>query len=174
MQKQYWTAISLITIGVLLLFYQMDLVDFSKSDIISYGSVILGIFLLLKSVNRPDKRGILGGVFFTGFGITMVLMREYILPRDDQFGFAAFFLALALANFVYMIFREEKTTNLVWGIIFGLIGGLLLWAYLGYYPSWYVYELIETYWPVILIMIGAGIIVKAYYRKHQSVQIENE
>ncbi len=174
MQKQYWTAISLITIGVLLLLYQMDLLDFSKSDIISYGFVILGVFLLVKSLSRPDKKGILGGVFFTGFGVAMVLMREHILPRSDEFGFAALFIALALANFIYLIFRTDKTTNLIWGIIFGVAGGLFLCVYLGYYPSWYVYDQVETYWPVILIIIGIGIVVKAYYRKHQSAQIEGE
>jgi hypothetical protein len=172
MEKQYWPAIILILVGVLLLLYQVDLIDFSKADIISYGFVILGGFLLINGFNRTDKKGIFGGVFFTSFGISMILMREYLLPRSDEFGFAAFFLALALANFVYLPFRKEKSTNLIWGIIFAAIGSLLLWAYFGYYPSWYVYEQIETYWPVILILIGGGIIYKAYRKKQDSVPIE--
>ncbi len=172
MNKQYWPAILLILIGVLLILYQTDLLDFSIADVISYGFVLIGVILLANSLKRTDKRGILGGVFFTLFGITMILMREHTLPRDDEFGFAAFFLALALGNFVYLPFKKDKTTNLIWGIVFGALGGLLLWVYYGYYPSWYIYEQIEMYWPVILIVVGASMIIKAYVRKRDTEEVE--
>ena len=172
MNKQYWPAILLILIGVLLILYQTDLLDFSIADVISYGFVLIGVILLANSLKRTDKRGILGGVFFTLFGITMILMREHTLPRDDEFGFAAFFLALALGNFVYLPFKKDKTTNLIWGIVFGALGGLLLWVYYGYYPSWYIYEQIEMYWPVILIVMGASMIIKAYVRKRDTEEVE--
>jgi hypothetical protein len=176
MKKQYWPAFLLILAGVLLLLYQMDLFYFSRADLFSYGLTFVGIILLANSFNRPNRKGIFGGVFFTSFGVSMIFMREYIFPRDDEFGFAAFFLALALANFATIPFKTEKTTNLVWGVIFGAVGGALLWASLGYVPTWYIYELLETYWPVILIMIGAGVIYKSYYRsrKLDKVQIENQ
>jgi peptidoglycan/LPS O-acetylase OafA/YrhL len=164
----------LILIGVLLILYQTDLLDFSTADVISYGFVLIGVILLANSINRTDKRGILGGVFFTLFGITMILMREYTLPRDDEFGFAAFFIALALGNFAYLPFKKDKTTNLIWGIVFGALGGLLLWVYYGYYPSWYIYEQIEKYWPVILIVIGASLIIKAYAKRRHAVEIETQ
>ena len=164
MNKQFWPAIILIVVGVLLILYQTDLLDFSSADIISYGFVFIGGVFVVKSLNRPDRRGILGGVFFALFGITMILMREHSLPRDDEFGFAAFFLALALGNFAYLPFKKDKSTNIIWGIVFGAIGGLLLWAHYGYFPSWYIYEQIAMYWPVILIVIGTAMIVKAYVR----------
>jgi len=129
MNKQYWPAIILIVIGVLLILYQTDLLDFSAADVISYGFIILGLIFLINSLNRTDKKGILGGVFFTLFGIAMVLMREHTLPRDDEFGFAAFFIALALGNVAYLPFKKDKTTNIIWGIVFGTLGGLWLWVY---------------------------------------------
>jgi hypothetical protein len=114
----------------------------------------------------------LGGAFFTLFGITMILMREHVLPRDDEFGFAAFFIALALANFIYLPFKKDKSTNLIWGIVFAALGGLLLWAHIGYFPPWFIYEQIETYWPVILIVIGTAMIVKAYMRSRDREEVE--
>jgi hypothetical protein len=172
MKKQYWPAIILISIGALLLLYQTDLIDFSTADVISYGFVLIGIVLLVNSLNRSDKKGLLGGVFFTVFGTTMILMREYILPRNDEFGFAAFFLSLALGNIAYLPFKTDKSTNIVWGSIFGAIGGILLWVYYGYYPSWYIYEQMAIYWPVILIVLGLAMIIKAYLRKRDSDKIE--
>jgi hypothetical protein len=172
MKKQYWPAIILIVIGLLLILYQTDLIDFSIADVMSYGFVLIGVIFLINSLNRTDKKGLLGGVFFTFFGITMILMREYALPRDDEFGFAAFFIALALGNFAYLPFKKDKSTNVIWGIIFGALGGILLYAYYGYYPSWYIYEQIEVYWPVILIVIGGAIIIKAYVRKRDTGEVE--
>ena len=165
MNKQYWPAIILIFIGILLLLNQTDLVDFSFSDVFSYGFVVIGVLLLINSFNRSDKKGLLGGVFFTIFGTTMILMREYVLPRDDEFGFAAFFIALALANFAYLPFKSDKTNNIIWGSIFGALGAILLWVYYGYYPSWYIYDQLAIYWPVILILIGGAMIVKALVHK---------
>jgi hypothetical protein len=172
MKKQYWPAIILISIGALLLLYQTDLIDFSTADVISYGFVLIGIVLLVNGLNRSDRKGLLGGVFFTVFGTTMILMREYILPRNDEFGFAAFFLSLALGNIAYLPFKTDKTTNIIWGVIFGAIGGILLWVYFGYYPSWYIYEQMAIYWPLILIVLGLVMIVKAYIRKRESDRVE--
>jgi hypothetical protein len=171
MNNQYWPAIILILIGVLLLFYQTDLLDFSTADLISYGFILIGAIFLIKGLNRTDKRGILGGVFFSTFGITMILMREYVLPRNDEFGFAAFFLALALGNFVYLPFKKDKSTNLIWGIVFGALGALFLWAHYGYYPSWYIYDQIALYWPVIFIVIGAIMIIKGYIRSRDREEV---
>ena len=168
MKHQHWPAIILILIGILLLFYQTDLLNFSRADLISYGFVLLGALLLIKGLNRTDKRGILGGVFFSVFGIAMILMREQTLPRSDEIGFGTFFLALALGNFARLPFKHDKSTNLIWGIVFGAIGSLFLWAYYGYYPSWYIYDQITLYWPVILIIIGAAIIIKGYIRSRHT------
>ena len=99
--------------GVLLILYQTDLLDFSMSDMISYGFVLIGVVFFIKCINRSDRRGILGAVFFTLFGIAMILMREYTLPRDDEFGFAAFFVALAAGNFAFLPFKKDKSTNLI-------------------------------------------------------------
>jgi hypothetical protein len=176
MKKQYWPAIILISIGSILLLYQTDLIDFSRADVISYGFVLIGIVFLISSFNRTDRKGILGGVFFTVFGVTMILMREYTLPRDDEFGFAAFFIALALGNFAYLPFKKEKTNNIIWGSVFAALGVILMWVYYGYYPSWYIYEQLETYWPVILIVLGTAMIIKAFVRKRemdsQDVEVE--
>jgi hypothetical protein len=36
MNKQFWPAIILILIGILLILYQTDLLDFSTADLVSY------------------------------------------------------------------------------------------------------------------------------------------
>jgi hypothetical protein len=172
MQKQYWSGIILIAIGVLILLYQIDLIDFSRADLVTYGCIFLGIIFLVKGVNDPQRHGIFGGVFFSVFGLSMLLMRERIFPRADEFGIALFFGSLALANLVYMIFKTDKTLNLIWGIIFAVVGGLFYWSYAGYYPPWYVYEQIKTFWPLALVILGVAMIVKGYAKKRDAIQVK--
>ena len=172
MQKQYWSGIVLISIGVLILLYQIDFIDFSRADLVTYGCIFLGIIFLVKGVGHPQKHGLFGGVFFSVFGLSMLLMRERIFPRADEFGFAAFFVSLALANLVYMFFKEDKTTNLVWTVIFGAIGGLFYWSYVGYYPPWYVYEQIKTFWPLALVILGLAMIVRGYSKKRDMIDVK--
>ncbi|TFG97238.1 MAG: hypothetical protein E4H13_11225 [Calditrichales bacterium] len=171
MDKKYIPAILLITAGVLLLLYQMDLFYLSTPDLISYGFVVLGIVFLINSFSNPHKKGVLGGVFFILFGGVMVLMRENMLPRADEFGVGAFFAALALANLAAMLTKREKLGNLAWVIVFGIISGMFFWAYYGYYSTWYVIHQLEIFWPAALIIIGVLMVAKAYARKRRSLAV---
>ena len=73
-----------LAIGVLILLYQVALIDFSRADLVTYGCVFLGIMFLVKGVNNPQRHRIFGGVFFSVFGLSMLLMRERIFPRADR------------------------------------------------------------------------------------------
>ena len=172
MLKKYIPAILLIVAGVLLLLYQMDLFYFSTQDLISYGFVIMGIIFLVNSFSHPQNKGVFGGVFFILFGAVMVLMREYMLPREDEFGVGAFFAALAVANLAVMFTKKEKLGSLTWAIVFGAVSGMFFWAYYGYYSTWFVLHQLEMYWPAILIIIGVLMVIKSYGRKRRSLAID--
>ena len=170
MKKNYVTGILLIAVGVVIILFQNDWIDFTWADLATYGFIAAGLLFLWKGFQRPDRYGILGGVFFTAYGITLLLMRERILPRDDEFGVAAFLIILAIANFVFMFYKTDKTSNLIWGSIFAVSGAFFLWAHLGHIPTWYLYDQIELFWPLILVAIGAGLVVKGLMRRKQQVQ----
>jgi len=160
MNKHYWPGIVLIFIGLLLLLDEVEIIPLQRSDIFSYGFILVGLLMFVNGLQRPDKKGILGGTFFLSFGIILAMMRSRILIRDDEFGAAVFFLSLALANLVYFMVKGYRWSNFTWAIIFTALGGLILISYYGYYPSWYIYELIERYWPVILILVGITIVLR--------------
>ena len=170
MKKNYFAGILLIVIGCAIILYQNDWVDLSRADLVTYGCIAAGVLFLWRGFQRTDRYGILGGVFFTAFGVTLLLMHERILPREDEFGFAAFFIILAIANFVFMFYKQDKTLNLIWGSVFAIIGAFMLWAYLGHMPPWYVYDRIELFWPLILVIIGASMVIKGLTRRRQQIQ----
>ncbi len=173
MVKQSFAAVILIAAGLLLFLEQIDILYLSKGDYFIYGAIIGGIFLFINGINRFDKKGVLGGSFFLSFGIVLWLMRHYYFVHDDEFGFAAFFLCLSLANIVYFLFKRDRITNIVFGLVFGIIGGGFLIAHVGYYPGWMIYDQFETYWPVVLILFGLAILYKAS-RKKQTVSLEHQ
>lgn len=165
MAKQSITAIVLIAVGTLLFLDQIDLLYLSSGDYFIYGSIIGGILWFINGINRIDKKGVLAGTFFTSYGLVLWLMKNYYFVRSDELGFATFFLCLALANFVYLLFKRNSTNNLIFGIIFGVLGGGLFLSHLEYYPIWRFYYHVDHYWPVLLIVSGVIILLKSYHKK---------
>lgn len=162
MSTRYLPGILLILAGIILFLNEIDLLSLSKSDIFTYGFIVIGILLLVKGYGRSDKKGILAGTFFLSYGIVLTLMHNAILVRDDEFGLATLFLCIALGNLVYFIFLKGQGNNLIWGAIFALIGAGFLLSYLEYFPTWYIQYLAETYWPLVLIAIGLLLVFKGY------------
>lgn len=171
MAKQSITAIILITVGSLLFLEQIDLLYLSGRDYLVYGAIVGGILWFINGINRDDKKGILAGTFFFSFGIVLWLMRNYYFIRSDELGFSAFFLCLALANFVYFIFRRSSVNNIVFGVIFGILGGSLLISHLDYYPYWRFFDHVEQFWPVVLILFGFALLYKGL-RKKEAINVE--
>jgi cell wall-active antibiotic response 4TMS protein YvqF len=171
MAKQSITAIILIAVGSLLFLEQIDILYLSARDYYIYGAIIGGILWLINGVNRDDKKGVLAGSFFFSFGIVLWLMRNYYFVRSDEFGIASFFLCLALANFVYYIFKRNSTNNVIFGVIFGVLGGGFLLSHLDYYPLWRFFDHIEQYWPVAIIVFGIAILYKGL-RKKEAIRAE--
>ncbi len=126
--------------------------------------------MVLNAFDKPEKKGILGGVFFMSYGITLSLMRYRVIYPDDYFGYGTFFLALALANLVYFFFRTDRILNLTWAIIFAAVGGIFMSMYFDVFQPWYIEDQVRTYWPVILILLGLGVILNAF-RKKDSVSV---
>ena len=171
MAKQSVAAIILIGIGSLLFLEQIDVLYLSARDYLVYGAIIGGILWFINGANRVDKKGVLGGTFFFIFGVVMWLMRNYYYLRTDELIIAGFFISLALANIVYFLFKISSTNNLIFAIIFGILGGGFLMAHLDYYPLWRFFYHIENYWPVALIVFGLVMLYKGI-RGRQTVSAE--
>ncbi len=171
MAKQSITAIILIAVGLLLFLEQVDLLYLSKGDYLIYGAIIGGILWFINGVNRTDKKGVFAGSFFFSFGTILLLMRNHYFIQSDDFGFASFFLCLALANFVFVLFKRDRMNNIVFGLIFGIIGGGLLLSHLGYYPSWRFFYQVEQFWPVAIIIFGFILLYKGL-RKKEAINAE--
>lgn len=163
--RDYAGPLILIGLGAYLLLHQFDFVSFRWVDIITYGFILAGFIMILNAFDNPQRKGLLGGVFFLTYGTALSMMRLGVVFPDDNFGWGTLILSIGFANLVYFAFHSERTGNLVWGALFGIAGGIMMLVYLGYISRWDVYDQLEVYWPVALILAGLIILLRSVGHK---------
>ena len=87
--KAYTGPIILIGLGVYFLLQQFEILSFHFRDLLTFGFILVGILMLLTSFDNPERKGLLGGVFFISCGAVMSLMRYHYIYPDDNFGYGA-------------------------------------------------------------------------------------
>ena len=171
MDRRKLAAWSLILFGVILLGMQLDIVSPSRSILVILISAFLGVMLFSKGINNPKHKGIMGGTFFILLSVTLLFMKYDIFPSDDQLGIAYILFDLAAANFIYYLFQKEYLSNIISGFIFIAIGVIIVIDYYNIIPMWFAIDLLQTYWPVILIIIGAIILTKASLKNKKTIDL---
>lgn len=165
MRRSNIAAWVLIVFGALLLLHQFDIFSLDKVNLLIVASFFLGIILLGKGYDHPQKNGILGGSFFILLGLIFLFMRIDILPIEDMLGAGLIFVALGLANLIYFLLTRTRVSNLNWAIIFFFIGAPFLIVYYNYMPDWELVDYFRTYWPVLLIIIGALLLIESFVKR---------
>jgi len=161
MDKRKIMAWALIIAGFALILMQLGIVMPSRSTIVILISAFIGVMFFLRGLRHEKHKGILGGTFFLLLAITLLFMRIGVFPSDDQLGVALIILDLAAANFIYYLFQREYISNIISGFVFLVVGAIVFIDYYNVLPLWLTVDLIQTYWPVILIVIGLILLSKA-------------
>lgn len=171
MKRNGWAGWILILFGVLLLLAQFDWFSLNRFVIALIITLFLSVLFLNKGLNHPLKKGILSGSFFLLVSLQLILMRFGVFPINDAVGFGLLIINLGLANFIYFIAARQKIGNIFAGLIFILLGAPPLAGYYEYIPNVDLDYYYSTYWPLLLILIGLGLLIDGYIkRSRKSVQ----
>ena len=165
MNRSYIFPILLILIGTFLLLAEFSLIELSRPYIFILIFIVISGLLYRKAFYSPEKKGILGGTFFLLMAITLILMDKGVVPTVNMVGFPMIFINLGLANLVYFLFARTHFSNLTFGIIFILASAPFLLHYYSYIPYWRLFDTLETYWPLLLITLGAGLLLEGFLKK---------
>ncbi len=149
----------LIALGALLLLNQFNWLELDRFLIVLIFSIVFAALLFQKAMGHPMKKGIIGGSFFVFFAIITILMKIGSLPVSDSLGFGLLLMALGVSNFIYFLITRIRIGNIISGVIFILLGLPPVLSYYGYTNSWDIADYYSTYWPVLLILIGGGILI---------------
>ncbi len=164
MKRTNWSGWLFIGLGVALLLNHFNLLESNKVT----SALILSAFLIFVFVKRarqhPRHKGIIGAVFFTAFFLIILFMNMGWLPIDDRLGSGLIILALGFANLVYYVITKLKISNLVFAIIFSVIGIPFVVSYFKWMEAWELESIYSVYWPVILILIGLAVLADGLFR----------
>lgn len=163
--KKPITAWILIFIGVMLLLNQFGLISFDRFSIAFIGSILIGVLLVAKSTNHPEKKGVLGGSFFLFFALTLLFMRIHLIPAQDQIGLSLIFVLLSLSNIIYFLFYPKKTANIIYALFFLLLSTPILLDYYRVLPGWMLEDYFFIYWPLLLILFGFGLLLEGLRKR---------
>ncbi len=63
--------------------------------------------------------------------------------------------------------KNKTASDLYWGLILVVIGGLFLAGNLGFLDFEFTPRMLRTYWPLILVILGGSIVVNSIGRSQK-------
>lgn len=161
----------LIVIGGLILVNKLDLLDFRFRDIFPYLLIALGVLFVFRLISQKHRSAVFPATFFLLLG-AFLLFRQYSYYSWHIYHFTDFWpvilLIIGLAFFAQFIAKPKDWGLLIPALILLFIGSLFLARNYGWFYVYDVEYYFHLYWPVILILIGLGLIFSKLIRRANS------
>ncbi len=152
-------GILLIIIGSLLLIHKLNILYFDWPKTYPIVFVAIGIALFASYFFNRNSNSVFWGTIFTLGGVFFFLRNyhfiDYYYVREV---WPVFMMILGIAFIVLFIVRPQDWGVLIPGGILLILGTSFLLRSL---HLWHAQEIIRRYWPLLLILIGAGIILSS-------------
>ncbi len=153
----------LILIGVGLLLHRMNLLNFTIDQVYPLVALVVGAFSGM-AVLRGDKNSTFWAGFLLLFG-SVTFLRNFDLVdalwRLETLSIAM--ICFGIAFFILYAFKPNDWGVLIPGSILTFLGLIMVLDDLNI--SWFTIDKIKSLWPLILIIIGAGIILSSLKKK---------
>jgi hypothetical protein len=153
-------GIFLIVLGSLMLLDRLDVVYLGWGRILwLVGAAAGAAFAVEGFVTKRQARVFWGSFLF--YASALFLARLWRLIDFWGIPWVAFLsLALGLAFFMLFVYDPRNVGILIPALIFGGFGATVFLVEWDYLDWWDVRYYIRNYWPVLLILLGFGIILK--------------
>ena len=150
----------LILLGVGLLLSRLAIVSYSRGDIFWFAIAAFGLSLVLNGALRRTRGGVFFGSFLFFLGALVVARRW--LPWDFMpFDWPANVMLILGASFLVLWLFDPRRIGLLAPVLFfGGLGALYYLWWLDVLDGFAVRYYIKTYWPVLIILMGLGFLLK--------------
>ena len=165
-QKSVIPGIILIIVGGLIILHKLDIFHIYWRDIYPVLFIGLGLWFFLNVFVKKQRGLAFPGTLFLLLGLFFVLRNYHIFYRFyiDEY-WPIFLIILGLAFVVQFLFRPQDWGILIPGTIFLVIGLAFLARTMHWLLPYEIEFYFEKYWPVLLILIGLGIILSSFKKK---------
>ena len=161
-----WPGVVLIVLGVIFLVDRLNWFYLDWSILWPSLLILLGIYFYARTAR--DSGAVFAGTLFFFSGLAFLFKNEGWFYGYVHFGFGGILLAiLGLAFIALFVAKPENWGVLIPGVFFVFLGGVI-WADQTGLISWYTRRQLLHLWPVLLILIGIGIIVGALISNKKS------
>lgn len=157
--KSKWFAIGLILVGMVLLIDNLGILRVGWGVGLWMLLAILGGYLLVGGLTRPNGRGIFWGMLLLALAVYHVLsgLDLVCIPPYQQFPLVL--LVIGAALILRFVRLPGSWAGLVSGVLLVLFGGGILLDEVGLLETWQVRTFVSTYWPVALMLFGAAFLI---------------
>ena len=164
-KSSIWPGLILIIIGSILLLYKLDIFDFGWYQIYPVVMMGLGILFFTSIAGKNQKGAVFPGTILFLLGLFFFLRNYEIVPYDYVRHVGPVVLIIVgLAFFAVFLTKPSDWGALIPSAVLVVIGSSLLLRKF-HVIYWNVWDVITMYWPILLIVIGAGIIFRSFGRQ---------
>jgi len=159
-------GILLVLVGVVMLLNKLDLVEWYWEDMYPFILLSLGLLFFYFVIVRNDRNASFWGTTFLLLGVFFSLRNFDVIPYlfwDEIWPVIP--LAIGIGFIVLFAFKPQDWGVLIPGAVFLFIGVIALANTMDIY--WRTREIIEDFWPVILILVGGALVLSSLARKKQ-------
>lgn len=168
-QNKYpWNGIILILLGTALLMHQTGIINIRFYQIIWIAIALWGFFITIRGFATNSNGKVFWGTALFLAGVTFIIRSFNFIEMPHRIFMPTLFLIVGFAFLMMFVNNVKEYSSLLLSMIFFVIGSMLMLAEIGYLNQWDVLYYIKNYWPIILIILGAGLIFK---RRHKRLDI---
>jgi len=150
----------LILVGLILLLDRLDLFYFRWNRLFWIVAACLGGFFVVDGFLRKLRGRVFWGSMMFFVSAYYIMLQWRIIDRYSFYTVPAFLIAIGLSLVMLYLYEPREVALLIPAILFvgtGTAAILWWWEVIDW---WDVRHAIRTYWPLLLVFLGVGLIVR--------------
>lgn len=152
-------GIFLVALGSLLLLKKFGVIDLHAREILWPSLSLLGLFLAGRGLAEGRRGKIFGGTLLFLYSIFFLLRSSggYDIPVGTIF--PATFIIFGIVFVMLFVNRTAEWYYLVPALLLLLVGASMMLTEYGYWYGWEIRDLVKTWWPLALVLMGGGMLL---------------
>ena len=153
-------GIFLIAFGALLLLRKFGVIDLHVREIVWPALALFGLIVAGRGLADGVKWKIFWGTVLFLYSIFFLLrsLDRYDIPLGMIF--PSTFLVFGVVLVMLFVNKPAEWYFLVPGLLLMAVGGSMLLTEYGYWYGWEFRDAIATWWPLALVLMGAGMLLR--------------
>jgi hypothetical protein len=154
--------------GLVLLLDRFHVIDIRFVNVLWPIAMFFGLLMVVRGYTDTNRGKVFWGTIVFFYALFFFLRSVDSWYVDSILLAPSSFLIVGIA-FLMMYFTDFRD----WALLIPsaaliTLGGMLVLAELGYWYRWEVWDVVRTYWPIVLILMGLAFVLRRRSRMHES------